>query len=41
MVDVSKIKFTKHAVEKFELVKRYGFEISKKQVAETVVNPER
>jgi hypothetical protein len=41
LVAVSKIKFTKHAVEKFELMKRYGFEISKKQVVETVLNPER
>lgn len=41
MVDVSKVKFTKHAVDKFEVVKRYGFGISKKQVTETVLNPER
>lgn len=41
MVDVSKIKFTKHAVDEFEVVKRYGFGISKKQVTETALNPER
>lgn len=41
MVDVSKVKFTKHAIAKFEVVKHYGFEISNKQVIETVLNPER
>lgn len=41
MVYVSKVKFTKHAVEKIEVMKRYGFEISEKQVVETVLNPER
>ena len=41
MVDISKIKFTKHAIEKIELMKRYGFEISKEQVVATVLNPER
>jgi len=41
LVDVSKVKFTKHAIVKFEVVKHYGFEISNKQVIETVLNPER
>ena len=41
MVYVSKVKFTKHAAEKIEVMKRYGFEISEKQVVETVLNPER
>jgi len=41
LVYVSKVKFTKHAVEKNEVMKRYGFEISEKQVVETVLNPER
>jgi len=41
LVYVSKVKFTKHAVEKIEVMKRYGFEISEKQVVETVLNPER
>jgi len=41
LVDVSKVKFTKHAIAKFEVVKHYGFEISNKQVIETVLNPER
>ena len=41
MVDVSKVKFTRHAAEKIEVMKRYGFEINKKQVVETVLDPER
>jgi len=41
LVDVAKIKLTKHSAEKFELLKHYGFEITKKQVIETVLNPER
>jgi hypothetical protein len=41
LVDVSRVKFTKHAIAKFELVRHYGFEISNKQVIETVLNPER
>jgi len=40
LVDFSKVKFTKHAIAKFEVVKHYGFEISDKQVIETVLNPE-
>jgi len=38
--DVSKLKFTKHAIEKLEVMKHYGFEISKKQVISTVLNPQ-
>ena len=41
MVEVSKVKFTRHAVEKFGFLKNYGFEISKKQVVEAVVYPSR
>lgn len=41
MVEASRVKFTRHAVVKFEVVKHYGFEISEKQVVETVLNPER
>lgn len=40
MVEASKVKFTRHAIEKFKAVKRYGFEIDKGQVIETVLNPE-
>lgn len=41
MVDTSKVKFTKHAVKKFEVVKHYGFEIGTKQVIETILDPKR
>ena len=37
----SKVKFTKHAAEKFNMLKRYGFEIEQKLVVETVLQPER
>lgn len=32
--------FTKHALEKFELLKRRGIEISKDEVLECVANPD-
>ena len=37
----SRVRFTKHATEKFNMLKRYGFEIEEKQVIETVLQPER
>ena len=40
MADASKIIFTRHAMEKFRVLKRYGFEVSKKHVVEAVLNPE-
>ena len=41
MVRDSRIRFTRHATGKFELLKHYDFEISEKQVVETVLRPER
>ena len=41
MATASKVRFTRHAVEKLDVVKRYGFEISRGQVIETVLNPWR
>ena len=41
MVRRSKIRFTKHAREKFEFVKRYGFEIDEEKVIEAIKNPTR
>lgn len=41
MVRRSKIRFTKHAREKFEFVKRYGFEIDERKVIEAIQNPTR
>jgi len=40
LVDVPRIKLTKHAAEKFDLIRHYGFEVTMKQVIETVLNPE-
>jgi len=37
----SKIRFTKHAREKFEFLKHYGFEIDERKVIETIRNPTR
>jgi len=37
----SKIRFTKHAREKFGFVKHYGFKTDEKQVFETIRNPTR
>jgi hypothetical protein len=41
LVRDSRIRFTRHATGKFELLKHYDFEISEKQVVETVLRPER
>ena len=41
MADVSKIKFTKHALEKFDFLKKYSFEISREQVLNAILNPNR
>lgn len=39
MAGVSKVKFTRHAVEKFDVLKRYGFEVGERQVVDVVLNP--
>ena len=36
-----KVRFTKHAREKFEALKRYGFEISEEEVIRTIRDPAR
>lgn len=36
----SKVRFTKHATEKFDMLKHYGFEINRKQVVEVILQPE-
>ena len=41
MVGASRIRFTKHAVEKFLMLKRYGFEIEERQVTEAILRPDR
>ncbi len=35
------VRFTKHAREKFEVVKHYGFEINEKEVVKTIQDPAR
>jgi hypothetical protein len=41
LIDASKVRFTKHAIEKFKLLEGYGFEVKEKQVIEAVLSPER
>ena len=41
LAGVSKVKFTKHAVEKFGVLKRYGFEVDEHQVVDVVINSAR
>jgi hypothetical protein len=41
LAGVSRVKFTRHAVEKFEVLKRYGFEIGVGPVMFAVLNPAR
>jgi len=36
-----KIRFTKHASEKFELLKKYGFDVTKSFVTKTIRSPSR
>ena len=35
------LEYTRHARDKFEILKRHGFEVTSDQVEETVLNPER
>jgi hypothetical protein len=37
----ARIRFTKHAREKFEFVGKYGFKMSEDIVKETIINPSR
>jgi len=41
LAGASEVKFSRHAVEKFEVVKRYGFEVGEHQVVDVVLHPER
>ncbi len=40
MVNASNVVFTKHAVEKFKLLRRYDFTVEKEQVIEAVLKPQ-
>jgi len=39
--DIPKARFTRHAREKFEFVKRYGFDVDRSKVVEAVLDPDR
>ena len=41
LVKRSKIRFTKHDLEKFEFVRRYGFVLDEKFVVEALNDPSR
>ena len=41
MVKESKIRFTKHALEKFDFVRQFGFVLEESQVIDAVKNPSR
>ncbi len=41
MAQTHRIRFTRHAREKFDLVKHYGFEVNQDKVLETVRSPAR
>ena len=41
MDHVSKVRFTRHATTKFQILKSYGFEVSEQQVIDVVLNPAR
>lgn len=34
------IRFTKHAVDKFEVLKRHGVQISRREVLRTIIEPD-
>jgi hypothetical protein len=36
-----RVRFTKHAYEKFEFLRRYGFEVDEAAIVEAVENPSR
>jgi len=40
LAGASKVRFTRHAAEKFEVVRHYGFRVNERQVVETVLNPD-
>ena len=41
MVDASKVRFTRHAAEKIEMLKHYSFEVNEKQVIYAILHPQR
>jgi hypothetical protein len=41
MGDIPKVRFTRHAKDKFEFVRRYGYDVDREKVVETVLSPDR
>jgi len=41
MGDIPKVRFTRHAKDKFEFVRAYGFDVDRIKVVEAVLNPDR
>ena len=41
MSDVSRVRFTRHALEKFDVLRNYGFVITEEQVVETILHAGR
>lgn len=39
--NAQRVRFTKHAREKFDFVRRYGFDVDKEKVREVVLSPDR
>ena len=39
MTEYSEVRFTRHARDKFELMRYYGFEVDEKKVVEAIRNP--
>jgi len=37
---LTRVTYTRHAEEKFELLKRHGFEVTRKRVEETLTSPD-
>ena len=37
---MTRVTYTRHAEEKFELLKRHGFEVTRKRVEETLTSPD-
>jgi len=35
-----KVRFTQHAMDKFNVLRHYGFEVSEREVIKTILNPE-
>lgn len=41
LAEASRIRFTRHALEKLALLRHYGFDISREQLIEAILKPSR